>query len=112
MKIQIENTIYPILTCTKFKDRLLGLLFKKEICPLCFPNCNAIHTFFMRKKIDVVMTDQKGTILYIYPSFSPWKWILPKKRVFFTYEFPEKTVTQWKCEENINQYIQKEENYS
>lgn len=104
----IQGTFYPILTCTKFKDRLLGLLLKKEITPLCFPKCNAIHTFFMRKNIDVVMTDQKGTILYLYPSLSPWKCILPKKKVFFTYEFPEKTILNWKCQENIFQYIQKD----
>lgn len=104
MKIIIQNILYDIHTCTKFKERFFGLMGKKRITPLCFPHCNAIHTFFMRKKIDVVMTDKEGKILYLYPSLSPWKCILPKKKVFFTYEFPEGTISNWKCQEKIQKY--------
>jgi hypothetical protein len=55
---------------------------------LCFPKCNSIHTFFMFQSIDVVMTDESNKILYIYRNFKPWKVILPKKNVYFTYELP------------------------
>lgn len=75
---------------TKFKDRLLGLMFKKQKIDfgICFPKCNAIHTFFMFQSIDVVMTDINHKILYIYPNLKPWKIILPKKNVYYTYELP------------------------
>ena len=75
--------------CSHFKDRLLGLMFKKEkldYC-LCFPKCNSIHTFFMKQNIDVFMTDKNNKVIYIIKNLKPWKLILPKKNVYYTYEF-------------------------
>ena len=74
----------------KFKDRVIGLMFKRKKIDygICFPKCNSIHTFFMFQPIDVVMTDINHKILYIYPNFKPWKIILPKKNVYYTYELP------------------------
>ena len=75
--------------CNKFYDRLLGLMFKKNInYGLCFPRCNSIHTFFMLENIDVVMTDKNYKILYIYKNLKPNKIILPKKNVHYTFELP------------------------
>lgn len=73
-------------TCKNFKDRLIGNMFRKEIIDMCFPKCNSIHTFFMRKPIDVFMTDKGSKILYIYKNLKPWRVILPKKNVYYTYE--------------------------
>ena len=65
-------------------------MFKKNInYGLCFPKCNSIHTFFMKEKIDVIMTDIDYNILYIYKNLSPSKIILPKKKVYYTFEFPK-----------------------
>lgn len=78
-----------IKMCSCFKDRLLGLMFKKEkidYC-LCFPKCNSVHTFFMMQNIDIIMTDKNNKIIYIFNSVKPWKIILPKKGIYFTYEF-------------------------
>ncbi len=72
--------------CTKFKDRLIGNMFRKNIVDMCFPKCNSIHTFFMFKPIDVFMTDKNNKILYLYKNFKPYKIILPKKNVYYTYE--------------------------
>ena len=47
-------------TCIKFKDRLIGNMFKKNIIDMCFPKCNSIHTFFMLNPIDVYMTDKNN----------------------------------------------------
>lgn len=77
--------------CTKFFDRLKGLMFKKNIIPLCFPKCNSIHTFFMFKCIDIIMTDKDNKVLYIYRNLKPFRIILPKKNVYYTYEFPINT---------------------
>ena len=66
-------------------------MFKKNInYGLCFPRCNSIHTFFMQKPIDVIMTDKNYNILYIYKVLKPNKIILPKKNVYYTFEFPIK----------------------
>lgn len=60
----------------KFKDRLIGLMFKKNInyC-LCFKKCNSIHTFFMKEDIIVVFTDKNKNILKIKKT--------PKNRILF-----------------------------
>jgi uncharacterized membrane protein (UPF0127 family) len=85
MKYQNIN----VKECKFFKDRLMGLMFKKNInYGLRFPHCNSIHTFFMKEAIDVVMTDKNNNILYVYYNFKPWHIITPKKNVYYTYEFP------------------------
>ena len=73
-------------TCLKFKDRLMGNMFKKEIIDMCFPRCNSIHTFFMLKPIDVYMTDKNNKILFVYKNLKPYRIVLPKKTVYYTYE--------------------------
>lgn len=77
---------------------------KKLDFGVCFPNCNSIHTFFMFQSIDVVMTDINNKILYIYQNFKPWKIILPKKNVYYTYELPLGSTHNL----NINDLFQKE----
>ena len=73
-------------TCEKFKDRLRGNMFRKNIIDMCFPKCNSVHSFFMLKPIDIYMTDKNNKILYICKNFKPWRIILPKKNVYYTYE--------------------------
>ena len=88
----MSNILYlhkeKIKFCTKFKDRLIGMMFKRKQHKhiYCFPNCNSIHTFFMLKKIDIIMTDKDNNIIKYYKNFKPWKIILPKKNVYFIYE--------------------------
>ena len=78
-----------IKECKSFYSRLMGFMFKKNINEiLMFPKCNSIHTFFMSSKIDVYMTDKNNKILFIYKSLTPWKIILPKRGVYYTYETP------------------------
>lgn len=55
---------------------------------LRFDRCNSIHMFFCFQKIDVVMTDQNGLILYTFPNVKPWQIILPKRQVYTTFELP------------------------
>ncbi len=91
MKIILKNKTITVKYCNQFITRFLGLMFKKnkvDYC-LCFPKCNSIHTFFMYQKIDVIMTDKNNKILYIYHNLKPYKIILPKIGVYYTYEFTE-----------------------
>ena len=71
-----------------FKDRLFGLMFKKNInYILCFERCNCIHTFFMRERINVFFVDRNNNILRVYKN-------VPKNRIlicwnaYYTYEAP------------------------
>ena len=41
-----------------FKDKLLGLMYQKNIdYGLLITNCKSIHTFFMLENIDVLLLD-------------------------------------------------------
>ena len=99
--MKIGNKNIKIKYCTNFFSRLIGFMFKKSInhC-LCFPKCNSIHTFFMLKPIDIVMTDKNYNILYIYKNVKPFKIILPKNKVYYTFEFPTNTIN-FKINEKI-----------
>ena len=50
MKLKINNQKITIIKAIDFKTRLIGLMGKKNIdYGILFPNCNAIHTFLMKK---------------------------------------------------------------
>ena len=83
----------PIIICKSYFKRLKGFMFTNKINKiLCFPKCNSIHTFFMFKNIDIIMTDKDNNVLYIFYNFRPWRIILPKKNVYYNYELPINTI--------------------
>ena len=89
MYITKNNKKLEIKVCKNIFNRFLGFMFKKNITyGLCFPKCNSIHTFFMFKPIDVIMTDKNFNILYVYKNFKPNRIILPKKNIYYTFELP------------------------
>ena len=89
MYIIKDNIKLKIKPCNNIFNRFLGLMFKKNIdYGLYFPKCNSIHTFFMKERIDVIMTDKDYNILYIFNNLKPNKIILPKKNVYYTFELP------------------------
>lgn len=55
---------------------------------LLFNKCNSIHTCFMRENIDIIMCNKDYKILYYYPDFKKWRFILPKKDVYLVIETP------------------------
>ena len=80
MKLVINNKEINLINCITFRQRLLGFMMKKKAdYALIFPNCNSIHTFFMKMNIDVIMCDKDNNILYVYNNLKPNKVILPKK---------------------------------
>lgn len=77
--------------CKRFNERLIGMMFqrKKVGYIYCFPKCNSVHTFFMLKKINIIMTDKNNNILYYFKKVKPWRIIFPKKRVYYVYELDD-----------------------
>ena len=92
MKLKIENKIINLKEANTFFDKFLGLMFKKNINYCLRLKCNGIHTFFMREKIDIILTDKDNKVIYIYQNFKRNKVLLPKKNVFYTYELPYRTI--------------------
>lgn len=67
-------------TANNFMDRLIGLMFKKEMIgydALLIEPCRSIHTFFMFFSIDVLFISADGEIVKIVRKMSPWRlsWI-------------------------------------
>ena len=63
-------------------------MFNKDFDYILKIKTNGIHTFFMKKNIDVILTDKNNKVLYIFKNIGPNKIILPKKNVKYTYEMP------------------------
>lgn len=84
LNISNNNIIY----CTKFKDRLLGMMFQKKRNNYiyCFPKCHSIHTFFMFKNIDIIICDKNNNIIKIIKNLKPFRIILPIKKAYYIYE--------------------------
>ena len=67
-----------IIRATSFKDKLIGLMNKKNIdYGLLIEDCKSIHTFFMLENIDVLLLDKNNRILMINRN------VLPNKIVIF-----------------------------
>lgn len=101
MVIKNNNKSIKVKYCNNFFNRFKGFMFQKNInnC-LCFPKCNSIHTFFMLKSIDVIMTDKNYKILYIFKNVKPCRIIFPKKDVYYTFELPTNTF-EYKIADNL-----------
>lgn len=88
MKLIINNYKYELKEAETFYSKLIGLAFKRKTNYALRFRCNGIHTFFMKQNIDVILTDKDNNILYFYKDFKKNKIILPKRKVYYTYEIP------------------------
>ena len=88
----VNDKIINLKLCNNFFSRLIGNMFRKNIKPLVFNHCNSIHTFFMKKNIDVLMFDKNKKHLKTYENLRPWKIIFPKKNTYYIVELEAKTI--------------------
>lgn len=93
-----------IIIAKSFKDKLLGLMFKKNIdYGLLIKNCKSIHTFFMLENIDVLLLDQNNCILKINRNVKPNKIIIYKtKKRTNILELPSKSSLELKGSDIID----------
>ncbi|MDD2377562.1 MAG: DUF192 domain-containing protein [Bacilli bacterium] len=96
MILNVNDKKINIKEYKTFIERFKGLMFIRKPIDygICFKKCNAIHTFFMFQSIDIIMTDKENNIIHIYRKLKPFRIILPKKNVYYTYELP-KDVTKY-----------------
>ena len=92
MKLVLKNSKIELKKCDNFKDKLLGFMFKKNINYALRFKCKAIHTFFMKENIDIIITDKNNKILYIYHNFKKNR-ILIKLKSYYFYELPNNSNT-------------------
>lgn len=86
MKLIVNNKEFNLVIAKSFFKKLLGLMFKKEISEnLVFIHCSSIHTFFMRKNIDVIFFDKDKKLLKVHKDVHKNK-ILICKKAYYTVE--------------------------
>lgn len=98
MYLFVNKKKIEIIDCLSFSSRLMGFMFQKDkiITGKRFPKCNSIHTFFMKQKIDVIMTDKNNKIVKIFRNLKSNRIIFPQKNVYYTYELPLEVSTVYK----------------
>lgn len=89
----LEFNNVKIKIAKNFKDRLFGLMLKKNINNgLLFKNCRSIHTFFMLEEIDVIATDKNDKIIKTYKNIKPCRILIAPKKTKNIYELPKNTI--------------------
>ena len=89
MQLIYKNKVIKLVECKTIFSRFKGFMFTKKIDKaLLFNRCNSIHTFFMKKNIDVIMCNNENVILYYFKDLNKNKIILPKKGASKTIELP------------------------
>ena len=89
----LEFNNVKIKIAKNFKERLFGLMFKKNINNgLLFKNCRSIHTFFMLEEIDVLATDKNDKIIKTYKNIKPCRILIAPKKTNNIYELPKNTI--------------------
>lgn len=69
MYLTIGKNKYKIIKATSFIKRLIGLIGKTNIdYGILFPNCNSIHTYFMKENIDIIGLDENNEVIYKYQN--------------------------------------------
>ena len=91
MLLKYKNV--EIKEAKKFHERLIGLMFKKNIkYGLLFDKCRSIHTFFMKEEIDIIFTDSNDKIIKAYKRVKPHKILIAPKGATRVYELPKGTI--------------------
>src|SRR4051794_10173353 len=88
---------YQIQMADSFFTRLKGLMFRKEPIKdegLWIVPCNAVHMFFMKFPLDIVLLNKQNEVVKVYQSLRPWKMTKPEKAAYSTLELPAGAIKQ------------------
>jgi uncharacterized membrane protein (UPF0127 family) len=97
MKEAVVIIPYQIKIADSFFKRLKGLMFRKDPITnegLLIVPCNAVHMFFMKFAIDIVLLNKQNEVVKVYHSLSPWKMTKPEKTAYSTLELPAGSINQ------------------
>lgn len=75
MVLRLKNNSISIVVASSWTQKMRGLMGVSPITyGLLIPNCNSIHTYFMKESIDVVGLNEQNQVIYIYTN-------LPKNQI-------------------------------
>ena len=76
-----------------FYDRMRGMIGRRfdaaGFDAMVFTGCNAIHTFFMSKRIDVIFLDSENKVVALRKSLARWLMAVRCFKAVTTIELPE-----------------------
>lgn len=102
--MKINNINIEIKKAITFRDRLIGLMGKKDInYGMLFPRCNCIHTYFMKEPIDVLALNKNNEIIFKITALKPNKIFNVKSSINETaiLELPQNTSSSLKLGQKI-----------
>jgi len=74
---------------SSFFKKSVGLILSKNNEPIYFETRFGIHTFFMRKSIDVVVMDENFIVRVLKIGLKPWKIFVWNPMYYKVLELPE-----------------------
>jgi uncharacterized protein len=91
-----EILLPTVEVANSFLKRLIGLMGRKNLVnsALWIPDCDSIHTSFMRFSIDLAFVDKKMNVVAIKHQVKPWRLVLPITNAFGVFEMPSGTATR------------------
>ncbi|MEW9051415.1 MAG: DUF192 domain-containing protein [Neobacillus sp.] len=107
MKGNVVSIPYQIEMANSFFKRFKGLMFRKHPIRnegLWIVPCNAVHMFFMKFPLDIVLLNERNEVLEIHHSLKPWKMTKPVKKAHSTLELPAGSAKELGI--NIGSFIQ------
>jgi uncharacterized protein len=89
------NIPYQIKMADSFITRFKGLMFRKQPIQnegLWIVPCKAVHMFFMKFPLDIILLNDQNEVVKVYISLKPWKMTKPMKEAYSTLELPAGSV--------------------
>lgn len=77
-----------VLELTDIWSKARGLISADKIRPVCFKTRWGIHTFFMKKPIDVVILDSQDRVVVIKSKLLPNRFFIWNPRYYKVFELP------------------------
>lgn len=109
MILKIQKTRKIICRDLKFaeslKDRLFGLLLKSNPGNLLFKTRFGIHTFFLKKPIDVLILDKEYKIVEAKQSLKPNRFFFWDFRHDSVLELEQGSIIKFKLKKNLRVII-------
>lgn len=84
----LARSPYTALTAAERLRGMIGRRFSPAMDAMVFPNCNAIHSFFMSAPIDVVFLDREGRVVGLRAGLPPWRPVVVCREAATVIELP------------------------
>ncbi|NWQ39369.1 DUF192 domain-containing protein [Bacillus sp. EB106-08-02-XG196] len=91
MQKKVVNIPHHIELADSFFKRLKGLMFRQDPIQdegLWIVPCNAVHMFFMKFPLDIVLLSEQNEVIGLHHCLQPWKITKPVKNAYSTLELP------------------------